>query len=165
MRHFSTFFKTLTLEKLKHCRNWLNQGQSVTQSSKSYTPTPHSLSCSSLISSVPELNTVLIFSSFKFNYIVRILYCFQFCFLENIIINLWALNYLLFNQIMRWLYCHTPVMKFCFLLGKAVDLLVSCLGNRSLKIRAVGASALWALLHNYQRVFPPFSAASSAKSS
>ncbi|KAI4902317.1 hypothetical protein NFI96_016186, partial [Prochilodus magdalenae] len=35
--------------------------------------------------------------------------------------------------------------------GKAIELLVSCLHNRSLEIRAVGASALWALLHNYQK--------------
>ncbi|XP_066500851.1 rotatin isoform X2 [Hoplias malabaricus] len=34
---------------------------------------------------------------------------------------------------------------------KAVDLLVWCLGSGSVEIRAVGASALWALLHNNQK--------------
>uniref|UniRef100_A0AAR2KTY1 Rotatin N-terminal domain-containing protein n=1 Tax=Pygocentrus nattereri TaxID=42514 RepID=A0AAR2KTY1_PYGNA len=36
--------------------------------------------------------------------------------------------------------------------GKAIELLVSCLDSSSLEIRAVGVSALWALLHNYQKV-------------
>ncbi|KAL6462919.1 hypothetical protein MHYP_G00293410 [Metynnis hypsauchen] len=35
--------------------------------------------------------------------------------------------------------------------GKAIELLVSCLDSSSLEIRAVGVSALWALLHNYQK--------------
>ncbi|XP_060717775.1 rotatin isoform X2 [Tachysurus vachellii] len=34
---------------------------------------------------------------------------------------------------------------------KAVELLVSCLESNSLNVRALGASALWALLHNYQK--------------
>ncbi|XP_053467742.1 rotatin isoform X3 [Ictalurus furcatus] len=34
---------------------------------------------------------------------------------------------------------------------KAVELLVSCLESSSLNTRALGASALWALLHNYQK--------------
>ncbi|KAB5533141.1 hypothetical protein PHYPO_G00128390 [Pangasianodon hypophthalmus] len=34
---------------------------------------------------------------------------------------------------------------------KAVELLVSCLESSSLNVRALGASALWALLHNYQK--------------
>ncbi|XP_046689537.1 rotatin isoform X1 [Silurus meridionalis] len=34
---------------------------------------------------------------------------------------------------------------------KAVELLVSCLDSGSLNVRALGASALWALLHNYQK--------------
>lgn len=36
---------------------------------------------------------------------------------------------------------------------KALELLVSCLESSSLNVRALGASALWALLHNYQKVF------------
>uniref|UniRef100_A0A8B9HZF5 Rotatin N-terminal domain-containing protein n=1 Tax=Astyanax mexicanus TaxID=7994 RepID=A0A8B9HZF5_ASTMX len=35
---------------------------------------------------------------------------------------------------------------------KAVGLLWSCLDNSSAEIRAIGASALWALLHNFQKV-------------
>ncbi|KAL7840859.1 hypothetical protein AOLI_G00261820 [Acnodon oligacanthus] len=35
--------------------------------------------------------------------------------------------------------------------GKAIELLVSCLDSSSIEIRAVGVSALWALLHNYQK--------------
>uniref|UniRef100_A0A672T113 Rotatin n=1 Tax=Sinocyclocheilus grahami TaxID=75366 RepID=A0A672T113_SINGR len=35
---------------------------------------------------------------------------------------------------------------------KAVELLISCLGSSSSEIRTIGASALWALLHNNQKV-------------
>uniref|UniRef100_A0AAY4AKS3 Rotatin N-terminal domain-containing protein n=1 Tax=Denticeps clupeoides TaxID=299321 RepID=A0AAY4AKS3_9TELE len=49
--------------------------------------------------------------------------------------------------------CFSPANKAKVLAsGKTVGLLASCLDSNLLEVRAVGASALWALLHNYQKV-------------
>uniref|UniRef100_A0AAY4AGG1 Rotatin N-terminal domain-containing protein n=1 Tax=Denticeps clupeoides TaxID=299321 RepID=A0AAY4AGG1_9TELE len=48
--------------------------------------------------------------------------------------------------------CFSPANKAKVLAsGKTVGLLASCLDSNLLEVRAVGASALWALLHNYQK--------------
>lgn len=43
-------------------------------------------------------------------------------------------------------------MIICPCTDKAMRVLVSCLDSKEAEVRSIGASALWALLHNYQKV-------------